>query len=448
MTPDLPATEAQPAPRLSDQPGIDGRIGLIIAGVFFVGLLGWAALVRVDAAVYAQGRIEVVGNRQSVQHPEGGVVGALRVKEGDTVKRGQVLLELGSPQVIAEERSLASQVIGLRAVQSRLLAERDGLPLASDPTMLGATDRDREEAVRNVAGQRQQYLARRAAINNQRLVFGRRQGQLREQIEGYSRQLAANSEQQRLIQEELKGIRSLAAKGYVPLTRVRELERVAAGLEGANGEYRALVARANEAIGEAELEIVGLDRRQAEEVAENLRTVQAQLGELEPRLGAARQRLAASQVRAPASGQIVGLKVFTVGGVVAGGEKLMDIVPQQAGLTIVAQVAPNDADDLRIGQETEVRFAGLHDRSLPMVLGKVVELSADSYVDERTGQSFFRTQVNVPPEQWKKLQRPDQANRIRPGLPIDIVIPLRKRTLLDYIIEPLRQSLWRSFREH
>jgi HlyD family type I secretion membrane fusion protein len=435
-------------PRLPDDPQREIRLGLIIAGAFFIGLLGWAAFVRVDAAVYAMGRIEVVGNRQSVQHPEGGVVGALRVKEGDVVRRGDVLLELATPQVIAEQQALGAQVMQLRALRARLIAERDGGPMLATVDSIATSPADRAEAAKVLAAQRQQYQARVAALTNQSDVLGRRKGQLREQIEGFSRQLAANAEQRRLIEEELVGVKSLAAKGYTPQTRVRELERAAASLDGANGEYRALVARAQEAIGENELQIVGLGRQRAEEVAESLRTVQAQLSDLEPRLQAARRRMEASQIRAPANGRVVGLTAFTVGGVIGAGQKVMDIVPQDAGLTIIVQVSPTDADDLRVGQATEVRFAGLHDRSLPQVIGKVVELSADSFADERTGQSFFRAEVRVPPEEWRKVDRVGQAGRIRPGLPVDVVIPLRKRSMLDYMVEPLRQSLWRSFREH
>jgi HlyD family secretion protein len=183
-------------------------------------------------------------------------------------------------------------------------------------------------------------------------------------------------------------------------------------------------------------------------VVEALRTVEAQIGEIEPRLTSARRRLAQTQVRAPATGQVVGLTVFTVGGVVASGQKLMDVVPKSAALTIVSQVSPDDADDIVVGQVTEIRLSGLHDRALPTLHGKVVEFSADSFADERTGARYFRAEVAVPPEVWQKVHVTGKKSVLRPGLPVEVIVPLRKRTILDYILDPLSQSIWRSMREH
>ena len=164
---------------------------------------------------------------------------------------------------------------------------------------------------------------------------------------------------------------------------------------------------------------------------------------------AAREQLARALVRAPATGQVVGLTVFTVGGVVQAGQTLMEIVPDRAHLIIEARVSPADADDLRIGQETEVRFTAFRDRDLPKLTGRLTGVSADSFTDETTGESFFRATVEVPEEQIEILQRvrgPDPG--LRPGLPVEVVVPLRKRTALQYMLEPLTHSLWRSFREH
>jgi HlyD family secretion protein len=443
----MSVTAPEPA-LISDKPEREGRIGLIVAAIFFVGFLGWAAFTRVDSAVYAHGQIEVLGNRQAVQHPEGGVVSALKVKEGDEVVAGQVLVELAAPQLIAEEAALASQYINLVAVRARLLAERTGAPLTTPVEFTNLNERDAAEANRAMALQRQQLTARSQALANERSIYERQRSQLNEQIQGYSHQLAANRDQRRLIDEELTGMKSLADRGFASQNTVRALERNAAGLDGSSGEYQAMMARAREAIGQVELQIVGLGRKQGEDVVEALRTVEAQIGELEPRLTSARRRLAQTQVRAPATGQVVGLTVFTVGGVVASGQKLMDVVPHSAALSIVTQVSPDDADDVVVGQTTEVRFSGLHDRALPLPHGKVVEFSADSFADERTGARYFRAQVAVPPQEWEKLENTGKASVLRPGLPVEVIIPLRKRTILDYILEPLGQSIWRSMREH
>jgi HlyD family secretion protein len=438
-----------PRPALiSDQPGREVRIGLIVAATFFIGLLGWAAFARVDSAVYAHGQIEVLGNRQAVQHPEGGVISALKVKEGDQVVAGQVLVELSAPQVVAEEQALATQYVNLVAVRARLLAERTGTPLTTPVEFTGLNDRDAAEANRAMALQRQQMAARSQALANEQAIYERQRSQLSQQIEGYNHQIAANRDQRRLIEEEMDGMKSLADRGFASQNTVRALERNAASLDGSYGEYQAMIARAQEAIGQVELQIVGLGRKQGEDVVEALRTAEGQIGDIEPRLTSARSRLAQTQVRSPATGQVVGLSVFTVGGVVASGQKLMDVVPHSAALRIVTQVSPDDADDLAVGQTTEIHFSGLHDRALPRLSGKVVEFSADSFADERTGARYFRAEVAVPPQEWEKLTRQGKASALRPGLPVDVIIPLHKRTVLDYIIDPLRQSIWRSMREH
>ena len=225
-------------------------------------------------------------------------------------------------------------------------------------------------------------------------------------------------------------------------------ERAAADLEGEEGSLNAQIARANEAIGETRLQILGVGRDTQAEVAEQLRQVQVQLNELQPRLAASRDQLARALVRAPASGQVVGLTVFTEGGVVQPGQTLMEIVPAEASLVIEARVAPPDADDLELGQRTEVRFTAFRDRALPILRGEVTGISADSFTDERTGEAYFRATVIVPPEELARIGvGPDEATALRPGLPVEVVVPQRKRTALQYFIEPLTRNLWRSFRE-
>jgi len=177
--------------------------------------------------------------------------------------------------------------------------------------------------------------------------------------------------------------------------------------------------------------------------------VEVRLGELQPKLSALREQMARAIVRAPASGKVVGLKVFTVGGVVAAGDVLMEIVPQNRDLVIQAMVAPNDADDLKVGQETQIRFTSLHERDLPILKGRLTELSADSFVDEKSGQRFFRAEVSVPQAEMERIRKVrGQKTGLQAGLPVEVLVPLQKRTALDYLLEPLLQTFWRSGREH
>lgn len=443
MTHTLDPSAGVPASDTLDSPRRDLIMGGVLIALFFGLFLGWAAFAPLDAGAYASGQIAVSGNRQAVQHREGGTVSRLHVAEGDRVQRGQVLIELNTGELRAVERGLTGQVLSLLAQRARMIAERDRLgaiPVPAEFAGLSAEDRPlADEALRL---QRLQFGARRSGRSTETGVLQQRIGQVDQQIEGYERQIESNIAQRRLIEEELVGMRELAAKGFAPQNRVRALERTAASLDGELGALRAQVASAREAVGETRLEMLGVSTRMNEDVADTLRQLEIQLNELRPRLDEARRQIARSQIRSPATGQVVGLTVFTPGGVIQPGQTLMDVVPDEASQVIVAQVNPADIDNLRIGQETEVKFPGLRERSIPILHGRVTRISADSFVDEATGRSHYRAEVVVPPAELERLGA--KARQIRPGMPAEVVVLLRKRTALAYLTEPLTSSLWRT----
>jgi HlyD family secretion protein len=431
----------------------DGRreifAGWIIAGAFFIAFLGWAAFARLDQAAYAQGEVTVEGHRQSVQHKEGGIVSLLNVKEGQKVQEGDVLIALAGTDTKAQEAALAAQVYGLKAEQARLRAEQFGAATITWPeefVTLKGDDRGAAESARKV--QQTQFETRAAALAAQKRVLVQKAGELKEQAQGYQRQIEATDEQKRLIGEELQGVKELAAQGFAPQTRVRALQRNQAELGGSRGQYVAGVAQANQQIGETQLQALQLDKQHADDVATRLRDVSFQLNDAEPKLRAAQDALSRDQVRAPASGAVVGLSIFTVGGVIAPGQKLMDIVPTNAGLVIEARVNPQDADDIHVGQEVEVKFPSLHDRTLPVLKGTLTKLSADSFADEKTGQRYFTAEATVPEATLERLKLAENGQfHLRPGLPAQVLIPLRKRTALQYLTQPLTEAICRSFHE-
>jgi len=428
---------------VADTPRRELIIGGVIIVAFFVLFLGWASFARLDAGAYAHGQVAITGNRQAVQYREGGTVSALHVAEGDTVRRGQVLLEISTGEIEATERGVAGQVYSLMAQRARLVAERDKLRTIPTPPEFARLDaEDAALANESLRLQREQFDARRSGRSTETGVLNQRISQLNEQIIGYQRQIDSTNEQKRLIVEELAGIQDLATKGYAPLTRVRALQRSAAELDGQLGSLRSQVARSQQAVGETRLEMLGVSTKMNEDVADQQRQIDVQLNELIPKLAELRDQIARSQVTAPASGQVVGLTIFTVGGVVSPGQKLMEIVPTDASQIIVAQVSPTDIDNLRIGMETEVKFSGLRQRNIPIIYGRVTKLSADSFTDEKTGHSYFRAEVVVPPAQLARLG--SSARTLRPGAPAEVVVLLRKRTALSYIFEPLIGSLWRT----
>ncbi|MBZ6382333.1 HlyD family type I secretion periplasmic adaptor subunit [Sphingomonas sanguinis] len=447
-TPPLPSPDAA-ATDLAD-PRRDIRLGLIVAALFFIGFLGWTLFVRLDAAAYAPGTLVVSGQRQAVQHRDGGMVGQIFVHEGERVRRGQLLMTLAAAEVRAQERALASQAIRLLAQRSRLEAEQMGRATITEPREFASlAPEDRDEARLAMRLQRTELAARTAVLAAQRGALGERVAQSGEQGRGLGEQAAAAREQLRLINEQIAALRPIANRGFVSQTRMRELERARAELEGQRGQYTAGVAQTAGAVRENRIQVLEAERVFRERTAADLRDVESRLGEVMPRWVAARDQLARTAIRAPATGAVVGLTIFTPGGVIAPGQKLMDIVPERQPLRIQARIAPDDADDLHVGQRTLVKFPGLHERTLPNLDGTLSRLSADSFTDEKTGQTYFTGEVTVPLDQIaliRKVRGRDFA--LRAGMPVQVLIPLRKRTALDYALEPLVGSFWSSFREH
>lgn len=389
-----------------------------------------------------------------MQSREGGVVTAIRAREGQSVIKGQILVELSASELRASERGMTGEMLTLLAQRARLGAERHHRQnLQPPPQFADLSPEDRPLAEDALHLQRQQFEARRRSQSTQRGVLNQRILQLDQQTSGAQRQLEANVAQQKLIDEELTGVQELALKGYAPKTRVLALRRNAAALTGEDGSFRSQIARSNEAVGETRLQTLALERQMMEEVSSQLRDVQVRLDNLQPLVLAAREQLARATVRAPAGGKVVGLNVFTVGGVVAPGQTLMEILPQPRRLIIQAKVSPNDADDLKPGQQTQIRLTSLHERDLPLLDGTFTELSADSFTDEKPGAQYFRAEISAPPSELEKIRRARARARggrleLKAGLPVEVIVPLRKRSAFAYLMEPLLQTFWRTGREH
>lgn len=439
----VPASE----PRLDD-PKRDIRVGTAIAFAFFVVLLGWAALTPLDAAVRANGFISVLGNRQAVQHPTGGVVTALHVREGQVVRKGDVLVELSAPETRAAERAVTSDYFMLLAQRERLLAEQAGQSSFDPPAEFASlSDEDRPLAQQALRMQMGEMRARGGSMSAQQSVLSQRQRQLDEQRNGYAQRRISLIEQQRILEDELSGLRSIAEKGFASKNRVRALERAQAELRGQEAAMAAEMARAGEGMGETRMQSLSLFRGTQEEIATNLRETQAKLSEALPKLIALREQLERSQIRAPATGQVVGLSVFTVGGVVAPGSTLMEIVPRDRNLVIQANVNPADADNVFVGQEAQLHFESVRNQNLPLMSGRVRTISADSFTDESTGQRYFRAEIEVPTKELEAIQGLLGQGQLRPGLPVDAMLSVRKRSALQYLLEPLTGTFRHALHE-
>ena len=435
---------------ITDDPGKDIIAGALVVGAFFFGFAGWAAVTPLDAAVVANGSIIVSGNRQAVQHRDGGIVRSLMVREGDVVTAGQVLLELDDAELQAQLASLGSRRIEMEAQKARIQAEESGASELEEPARWASmAPEELALASQVLTRQASELSARRSAEGSRVALLHQQIVEMEARMPGQMREYDALSEQVRLLEEEISGLNMLLAKKLTTVERVRGLERQRADLIGRMGRIESENAQTREAMSRARSEIASLRAQFRASRAEELREVETQLADIAPKHDAISGQIERSLLRAPADGEVVSLTAFTVGGVIQPGAHVMDIVPTGRALVVEATVTPESGDDLRIGGDAKVRFSGLDQRRSETLEGTVTRVSADKIVDPNTGMGFFRVEVAIDGDELAELARSGHGitSELRPGLPAEVIIPTRRRTALQYVVEPLQQSLWRSFRE-
>lgn len=437
------------AGRAADDPAHEIRVAAVAGGLFFVGLFGWAAMASLDAAAYAPGQVKVSGDAQPVQSLEGGVVSAVHVREGQRVAQGEVLMEFTTAQAVAQERSLAQRVIVLLADVARLRAKQEGASAVPEPAEYGMLEpRDRPAAARAMAAAAHEFADWRQTFSSEQKLVGEKVAQVSNQLAGMQARQDANDEQLRLNEQELSAQQKLLAKGFTTQPKVLALQRSAADLRGQHGAQMSEMGRLRNEAGEARMQLLQ-NRAQAEEqVASELRQSQTDLQSLLPQWRSAQEAVARTQLRAPVAGAVTGLVFKGPGGVATPGQKLGTVVPLDRSLTVEAQVQPQEVNDLAIGQKARVRVTGLHGRNVPMLTGRISRVSADSFTEERTGRAYYTAEVTVP---GSELARAAAAagipGPIRPGTPVQVEVKLRARTALQYLLEPLGQSLAGSLHE-
>lgn len=433
----------------TDNPVQELRFGAIVAILFFVLFFGWAAFAPMDAAAFAPGQLQVSGQHQSVQHRDGGIVAAIHVREGQKVRAGDVLIELRGDEVRAQEATLRSQLLNLLTQQHRLEAEQLGAQSIQWPASFNDVDASTDEISAAIALQEKEFQARRSLLAAQAQVFEQQAAQAQETAGGYGSQVQSSTEQKRLIDEELNSLKPVAEKGFVSMSRIRALERARAELAGQDGQARAAEGEAQLSAGAERLRRLEAEKTYSERATDELKDVAFQIDQLAPKYRAAREEVEQLAIRAPASGTVVGLNVFTVGGVIGAGQKLMEVVPDHAALVVAARIAPDDVDDVRVGQAAELRFSGIHDRGLPLLAGVMTRLSPDVVADPKSGQSFYTAEFQVPESEIAKIREVRGAQfQLRAGSPVQVTIPIRKRTALQYAFEPLLGAMHRSGGEH
>jgi HlyD family secretion protein len=406
------------------------------------GVGGWATTVQISGALIAQGSIVVDQNVQKVQHPTGGIVGELRVRDGDRVKAGDILVRLDETVMRANLAIITKGLNELSARKARLEAERDGAETITFPPALLAQVDD-ADAVSAVSSERKLFQLRRAERLGQKAQLQQRMRQLNEEIGGIEAQQSAKAQEMTLIERELAGVRDLYARNLVQLTRLTQLEREVARLGGERAQLVAGAAQAKGKIAEINLQILQIDQNLSSEVAKELRDIDGKIGEFVERKVTAEDQLRRTDIRAPQAGVVFQSAVHTIGGVITAGDPIMLIVPDADKLQVEAKVNPQDIDQLQIGQRAVLRFSAFNSRTTPEVDGEVTRVSADTSTDQRTGQSYYTIRIALPPETVTQLG----DVRLLPGMPVEAFVQTGERTVISYLMKPLRDQFMRAFRD-
>lgn len=403
----------------------------------------WSARSTIAGAIVAEGRVEVEQNRQVVQHPDGGVVEAVHVREGDSVQAGDPLLTLDATLLRSELNATEGQLYEIMARRARLAAERDGQDAVVFPPELIAAQAENPVVEDLIEGQRRLFEARRRSLGQRVEQLGRRKAQIGSQIEGVEAQKTAIARQVELVRQELAAQQSLLDRQLAQASRVLTLQREEARLEGVLGELTASAAEAEGRITELEIEILTLESTRREEAIAQTRDLQYREVEMAEQRASLRERLARLDIRAPTAGVIYGLEVFAPRSVIRAADPVLYIVPQDRPLIVSSRITPLDVDEVFVGQEVTLRFPVFDRRITPELSGKVTRISADAFTDRESQVSFYRAEIRLDPREIEKL---DDMTLI-PGMPVEAFIRTADRTPLAYLIEPLADYFSRAFRE-
>ena len=417
-------------------------IGLAVVLVLGGGLGGWAATAQLAGALIAPGTVVVDTNVKKVQHPTGGVVGEVRVRDGDIVKAGDIVVRLDDTVTKAGLAIVTKNLNGLWARAARLEAEQRGSERIAFPPQL--LEQMADDDVKNVIGSETKlFNVRSTGRVGQKQQLRERISQLNEEIAGLSAQEQAKTREIALVEKELVGVRGLFDQQLVQISRLTVLERDAARLAGERAQFIAARAQAKGKITEIELQIFQIDKDLVSEVSKDLRETNDKIGEFVERKVTAEDQLRRIDIRAPQDGVVLQSNVHTVGGVITAGDTLMLIVPQTDSLSVEARVNPQDIDKLLIGQKTVLRLTAFNQRTTPELNGEVSRVSADTTTDQRTGQAYYTIRISLPPSEVARLG----DVRLIPGMPVEAFVQTGERTMLSYLAKPLSDQFMRAFRE-
>lgn len=437
--PPLSSQAPAQAPSNTRPPIVFGVTVLLVTfGIF--GL--WAATAPIGSGAVASGMVAVESNRKEVQHLEGGIIEALLVRNGDMVQANQVMIRLDRTKPLANVQIVQSQLDLAMALEARLIAEQQNKDVIVFPKVLA--DRQHEPSVKeNLDGQQELLADRKKFRLSQIAILEQRVLQLKDQLVGLMAQVTSKQSQVVLLQEEIDGQTQLLDKGHASKVRYLALLRGKLSLEGEIGQLQSDISGTEVRIGETKLQIIQTNQKFREEVTAQRQEIQQKVFDLRERHFATRDVLNRIDIRAPTSGVVMDMAVDTIGGVIAPGVRLLDIVPQDDRLIIEASVSPIDIERVTIGTQAEIRFLPFSQRMLPVMFGSVIAISADVLMHERTGTSYYSARVEVSESELAKLD----GQFLIPGMPADVIFQAGERTMLQYLVSPLTDAFARSFKE-
>lgn len=416
------------------------RLGYLLTFLLVFGLGGWAFAAEISGAIIASGLFTVESSIKKVQHPTGGIIGSIEVREGQPVKAGDVLLRLDPTLTRANLAIVGNMLAQQTARQARLEAERDGRDAIAWPA--GSDTASNGEGARLMRSEERLHDLRRTAREGQIAQLRERVRQLEDEIRGQIEQQQAKDREIALIERELQGVRELYAKNLIPVSRVTALERDSARLNGERGALISSTSAARGRINETNLQGIQIEQQFRSDVAKELRETQDRIAELAERHVTALDQLQRIELKAPQDGFVHNLAVFTVGGVINAGETVMTIVPSRDKLAIDVRILPNDISSVHVDQPVTVRLSAFESRSTPTVEGVVARVGADISRDERTGATFYSARISLDADQLARIG--DQV--ILPGMPAEVFIKTGDRTVLSYLTKPVIDQVMRAFR--
>lgn len=418
------------------------RLGYAILLVAFGGFGTWAATATLAVAVVAPGDVSMESFKRTIQHLEGGIVRELLVDDGDRVEAGDPLVVLSDTQVRSQLEIARSQFYINRAMEARLLAEQQDAEMMQIPEELQDIESPRVQQV--LAVQQSLFAARRQSNISTLESLDEQIVQMREQIEGLESRMSVNQRRIQSLQGEASDFRALYNEGLGDNQRLRELERQVLQFEGDNAEYRSSIAQLRSQISENRMQREIHQQEFQQDVGEQLRQAQAQIAEAEEQITSLADQVQRTVVYAPVAGTIVGRQIHTIGAVIRGGDPIVDIVPSDDGFVVEARIPTRDIDNIFIGQQANIRFSAFNQRLTSEIDGEIINVSADSFEDEATGQRYYRARVRVTEEGKREM---NENMQLLSGMPAEVMILTGERTFASYIAKPITDMLARAIRE-